>query len=168
MTKGAIITRIFLEKSSLFDVDLFSQTFYVEMPYFQDQHIPKGLSNKQKNHSKSIVGPASAFRWRSPLWQGSVKGLVSLLEAWPPSESSYLPVRGPASLSEGWPALKRPGLPVSGLASLWGAWPPCKRAGLQEWVARPPFEQSRLPVSGPASRWATRHPCFPTCLWYKL
>ena len=26
--------------------------------YFKDQHIPKDLANKQKNHSKYLVGPA--------------------------------------------------------------------------------------------------------------
>ena len=32
MTKGAMITIFFFEKSSLFDVDLFSWTFDVQMP----------------------------------------------------------------------------------------------------------------------------------------
>ena len=26
--------------------------------YFEDQHIPKDLANKRKNHSKYLVGPA--------------------------------------------------------------------------------------------------------------
>ena len=39
MTKGGIITHIFKEKSSLFEVDLFSQTFQVASACFRNNSI---------------------------------------------------------------------------------------------------------------------------------